>query len=182
LLADREIALRLAVNRDLDRKLRIASGSRFFWVYSLSLWDPDAFWKCVSGASGFAFVWLTLERLVPGGFASAPLTATAFFEWFLLGLILMWVYSLGAWLQPTNLAVIFTFIFRLYRKNKTLEDLSPQELNRLFPEKEDHVSILNGQVVLWRLFIRIRRSPVLGSLILGSSLAILLIALLLMAS
>jgi hypothetical protein len=78
--------------------------------------------------------------------------------------------------------VIFTFIFRLYRKNKTLDDLSPQELNRLFPEKEDHVSIINGQVVLWRLFIRIRRSPVLGSLILGSSFATLLVALLLMAS
>jgi hypothetical protein len=182
LLADREVALRLAVNRDLDRKLRIASGSRFFWVYSLSLWDPDAFWKCISGASAFAFMWLILERLVPGGFASAPLTATAFFECFLFGLILMWVYSLGPWLHPTNLTVIFTFIFRLYRKNKTLDDLSPQELYHLFPEKGDPVSIPYGQVVLWTLFNRVRRSPVLMSLMLGASFAALLVALLLVAA
>ena len=182
MLADREVALRLAVNRDLDRKLRIASGSRFFWVYSLSLWDPDAFWKCISGASAFAFMWLILERLVPGGFASAPLTATAFFECFLFGLILMWVYSLGPWLHPTNLTVIFTFIFRLYRKNKTLNDLSPQELNRLFPEGDDPALTPSVQARLWRLFLRMRGSPVLGSLILGSSFAALLVALLLIAS
>ena len=55
------------------------------------------------------------------------------FEYFLLGLILMWVYNLGPWLHPTNLIVIFTFIFSLYRKNKTTEDLSAEDIGRLFP-------------------------------------------------
>ncbi len=176
------MALRLAVDRDLDRKLRITSGSRFFWVYSLSLWDPDAFWKCTSGASTFALVWLTLERFVPGGFSSAPLTAMAFFEWFLLGLILMWVYSLGPWLHPTNLAVIFTFIFSLYRNNKTLDDLSPKELNDLFPEKGDPAETPKAQALLWGLYTRIKGFPVIGSLVLGSTFAALLVALLLIAS
>jgi hypothetical protein len=39
-----------------------------------------------------------------------------------------------------------------------------------------------GKATLWRLFIRIRRSPVLGSLIFGSSFAALMVALLLLAS
>jgi hypothetical protein len=179
---DREVALRLAVDRDLDRKLRATSGSRFFWVYSLSLWDPDAFWKCASGASAFAIVWLILERSVPGASASAPLAATASFECFLLGLAVMWTYQLGPWLHPTNLIVILTFIFRLYRKNKTLDDLSPLEINRLFPVDEGPGSSSDGRAKLWRLFDRIRLSPVLGPLSLGASFAALLVALLLVAS
>lgn len=179
---DSEAALRLAVDRDLDRKLRVTSGSRFFWVYSLSLWDPDAFWKCASGASAFAIVWLILERSVPGASASAPLAATASFECFLLGLVIMWVYQLGPWLHPTNLIVILTFIFRLYRKNKTLDDLSPLEIYRLFPADDEPGSSSPGEVALWRLFTRIRRSPVLGPLTLGASFSALLVALLLIAS
>jgi hypothetical protein len=171
----------LATNRDIDRKLRIAAGSRFFWVYSLSLWDPDAFWKCISGASAFAFVGLYLARLMPGGLIPAQLTATVIFEYFLLGLILMWAYNLGPWLHPTNLTVIFTFIFRLYRRNMTIDDLSAQEINRLFP-KEDPKFDAGVKTVLSRLFLRIRRSTVLGSLILGSVLAALMVALLVLAS
>lgn len=181
MLADREIALRLATNRDVDRKLRIAAGSRFFWVYSLSLWDPDAFWKCVSGASAFALVGLCLQLLMPGGFAHAPLTATAIFEYFLLGLILMWVYNLGPWLLPSNLIVIFKLIFRLYRKNRSMDDLSAQEISRLFPDEESQfhsgkLAILSG------LYLHIRRSPVLGSLMLGSAFAAIMVALLLVTS
>jgi hypothetical protein len=70
----------------------------------------------------------------------------------------------------------------LYRKNKTLNDLSPQELNRLFPEGDDPALTPSVQARLWRLFIRMRGSTVLGSLILGSSFAALLVALLLIAS
>lgn len=182
MIADREIVLRLAVSRDLDRKLRVASGSRFFWVYSLSLWDPDAFWKCISGAAAFGFVGLVLERLLPGGFNSAPLTAIAVFEYFLIGLILMWLYNLGPWINPTNLAVIFTFIFRLYRKNMTLDDLSAQEISRLFPDEPDFALASKGDVSLWRLYRWIARSPVLGSLIVGSVFAALMVGLLLITS
>jgi len=181
-MPNREIALRLAANRDVDRKLRIASASRFFWVYSLSLWDPEAFWKCVSGASAFALVALVLKGLGPGGFTSAPLTAGVMFEYFVLGLILMWLYNLGPWLHPTNFAVIFTFIFRLYRNNKTLDDLSAHEINRLFPEDGDPASTRKGHARLWRLRLRITRSPVLGSLVLGSTFAALMVALLLITS
>jgi hypothetical protein len=181
LLADREVALRLATNRDVDRKLKIAAGSRFFWVYSLSLWDPDAFWKCISGASAFAFVGLCLAGLVPGGLIPAQLTVTVIFEYFLLGLILMWAYNLGPWLHPTNLTVIFTLIFRLYRRNMTMDDLSAQEIGRLFP-KEDPKLDTGVKATLSRLFLRIRRSTVFGSLILGSVLATLMVALLVLAS
>jgi hypothetical protein len=181
LLADREVALRLATNRDVDRKPRIAAGSRFFWVYSLSLWDPDAFWKCISGASAFALVGLYLAGLMPGGFIPARLTATVIFEYFLLGLILMWAYNLGPWLHPTNLIVIFTLIFRLYRNNLTMDDLSAQEIGRLFPEDDPELDT-GGKAILSRLYLRIRRSSVLGSLILGLVLAALMVALLLLAS
>jgi hypothetical protein len=183
LLADREVALRLATNRDVDRKLRVASSSRFFWVYSLSLWDPDAFWECVSGAAAFSIVGLFLISLTPAAaFTHASLTATAMFEYFLLGLILMWLYKLGPWLHPTNLVVIFTFIFRLYRKNMTLNDLSAEEICRLFPQDKDPVFALKDHAVLSRLYLRIRRSPVMGSLLLGASFAAFLVALLLIMS
>jgi len=181
LLTDREVALRLATNRDVDRKLRTASSSRFFWLYSLSLWDPDAFWECVSGASAFAFVGLFLMRLTFIGFTPASLTAAAVFEYFLLGLILMWVYKLGPWLHPTNLIVIFTFIFRLYRKNKTIDDLSAEEIGRLFPFDEDSTSS-HERATLAKLYRRVRQSPVIGSLLLGSLLAAFMIVLLLITS
>lgn len=182
MLADREVALRLATNRDVDRKLRIAAGSRFFWVYSLSLWDPEAFWKCISGASAFALVGLFLERTLHVGFPPTPLTATAVFEYFLLGLILMWAYNLGpSWLHPTNLIVIFTLVFKLYRKNMTLDDLSAQEIGRLFPEEDPGLDT-GKEAILSRVYLRIRRSPVLGSLMLGSSLAALMVALLLLTT
>jgi hypothetical protein len=182
LLADREVALRLASNMDVDRKLRIASNSRFFWIYSLSLWDPDAFWKCISGAAAFALVGLYLTAMMPAGFTHVSLTATAMFEYFLLGLILMWFYNLGPWLHPTNLIVIFTFIFRLYRKNKTLNDLSAEEIGRLFPKDENPVFSLRHYARLSRLYLRIRQSPVIGSLLLGASLAAFMVTLLLIMS
>jgi len=181
LLANREAALRLATNRDIDRKLRTIVKSRFFWVYALSLWDPDAFWKCISGASAFAVVGLYLAGVAHGGFVPAQLTATVIFEYFVLGLILMWAYNLGAWLHPANFTIIFTLIFRLYRKNKTVEDLSAQELGRLFPEedsKPDNFVI----AAMSRLYLRVKRSPVLGSLIVGSLFAAMMVALLVLAS
>jgi len=182
LLADREVALRLAANRDIDRKLRAAVGSRFFWVYSLSLWDPDAFWKCVSGATAFSLVALVLKGLGPGGFTLAPLTASAMFEYFVLGLILMWMANLGPWLNPTNLSVIFTFIFRLYRKNRSIDDLSAHEINRLFPEGEDAAFPSSRLARIMSLRLRIKRSPVLGSLMIGATFAALMVALLLLTS
>jgi hypothetical protein len=182
LLSDREVALRLATNRDVDRKLRIASSSRYFWIYSLSLWDPDAFWKCVSGAAAFAFVGLLVMRLTSVGLMSASLTAAGMFEYFLLGLILMWVYSLGPWLHPTNLLVIFTFIFRLYRRNMTIDDLSAEEIGRLFPTHNENPASAEEHPVLERLYRRIRQSPVLGSLVVGSSFAAFMILLLLITS
>jgi hypothetical protein len=178
LLADREAALRLATSRDVDRKLRTAVTSRFFWVYSLSLWDPDAFWKCISGASAFALVGLWLASAVPGGLLPAQLTATVICEYFMFGLILMWVFNLGPWLDPRNLLVIFTFIFRLYRKNLTTDDLSAQDISRLFPEYDpEHAE----RSVVSMLYHRVMHSPVLGSLILGSLLAVLTVAPLLLA-
>jgi hypothetical protein len=178
-LADREAALRLATSRDVDRKLRTAVSSRFFWVYALSLWDPDAFWKCISGASAFAFVGLLLAGLAPQGMPPAQLTVTVIFEYFMFGLILMWVFNLGPWLDPRNLLVIFTFIFRLYRKNVTTDDLTAEDFGRLFPEDDlEHT----GQSAVTRLFYRLRHSSVLGSLILGSVLAVLTVAPLILAS
>jgi hypothetical protein len=179
LLADREAALRLATSRDVDRKLKIAVRSRFFWVYALSLWDPEAFWKCISGASAFALVGLCLGSAVPGGLLPAQLTVTVIFEYFMFGLILMWVFNLGPWLDPRNLLVIFTLIFRLYRKNVTADDLSAEDISRLFPEDDPDLA---GQSIVTRLFHRARHSAVLGSLILGSLLAVLTVVPLLLAS
>ena len=181
MLVNREVALRLATNKDVDRKLRIAVRSRFFWVYLLSLWDPDAFWKCMIGASAFTVVGLLLDSLIPSGSTTMQLTATVTFEYFLLGLILMWACNLGPWLHPTNLLVIFTLIFRLYRKNMTMDDLNAQEIGRLFPEADSGVDT-GGKAILSRLYSRMVRSPVLGSLFLGSVLAALVVVLLLLAS
>ena len=177
MIADREVALRLARDRNLDRKLRVSSGSKYFWIYSLSLWEPDAFWRCVSEASAFATVGLIFASVVRGGFS--PLIATTAFEYFLLGLVVAWVFNLGPWLQPTNLAVIFTFIFRLYRKHKTVDDLSAEEIGRMFPHR---ISAGKGDGTLVRIFVRIRQSPILGSLFLGSCFAAFLLALLLVSS
>jgi hypothetical protein len=182
LLTDREVALRLATNRDVDRKLRAASSSRFFWIYSLSLWDPDAFWKCVSGAAAFAVMGFFLVGLTHAGFMPTSLTVTAMFEYFLMGLILMWVYKLGPWLHPTNLLVIFTFIFSLYRKNRTLDDLCPEEIGRLFPSQKEGPAFIQEHARFEQLYLRIRRSPVLGSLLLGASSAAFMIILLLITS
>jgi len=179
-LRDREVALRLATNRDVDRKLRVASSSRFFWIYSLSLWDPDAFWQCISGAAAFASVGLFLMRLTSVGFT--PTSVTAAFEYFLLGLILMWVYKLGPWLHPTNLIVIFTFVFRLYRKNMTMDDLNAEEIGRLFPFHSQDRDSTHGRTRVARLYLRLRQSPVIGSLLLGASLAAFMILLLLITS
>jgi len=181
LLADREVALRLIADRDIDRKLRAVVRSPLFWVYSLSLWDPEAFRTCISGASAFALVGLCLEKLMPAGFPSTALTVTVIFEYFLLGLILMWVYRLGSWLYPANFVVIFTFIFRLYRKNKTMGDLSAQEIRRLFP-RDGAASDTSRRNIPTRLYLRIRNSPVLGSLMFGSLLATLMVALLLLTT
>jgi hypothetical protein len=126
-------------------------------------------------------VGLFLARLMPGASATAQLTAMVTFEYFLLGLILMWACNLGPWLHPTNLGVIFTLIFRLYRKNKTMDDLSAQEIGRLFPEKEPEPNT-GWKALLPRFYLWLRRSPVIGSLILGSVLATLMVALLLLAS
>jgi hypothetical protein len=171
------VALRLATNREVHRKLQALSGSRFFWVYSLSLWDMEAFWKCISGAAAFALIGLGTMSVLTREFT--PLLATTIFEYFLLGLILMWLYNLGPWVQPTNLIVISTFLFRLYRKNKTVDDLTAEEFGRLFP----HEILVPG----WRgrltpVLLRVRRSPVLGSLLLGSLFAVLMVGLLVMSS
>lgn len=180
-MADREAALRLATSRDVDRKLRTVVSSRFFWVYALSLWDPDAFWKCITGASAFAFVGLCLATAAPPGGVLPPaqLTAAVIFEYFIFGLILMWVFSLGPWLNPRNLLVIFTFIFRLYRKNVTTADLSAEDIGRLFPEDDPEY---DERSIFPRIYHRVMHSPVLGSLILGSLLAVLTVAPLLVAS
>jgi len=173
-LANSEVALRLATNRDVDRKLRIAASSRFFWIYSLSLWDPDAFWKCIAGASAFAGVGLCLARASPGFFLPTQLTATVIFEYFAFGLILMWAFNLGPWLNPRNFSVIFTLIFRLYRKNMTADDLSAEEIGRLFPEKAPD-SDATGQARPWRLLRRARDSPVFEFLVLGTVAASLMV-------
>ena len=181
MLADREVAIRLAVDRDVDRKLRMAASSRFFWAYALSLWDPDAFWRCIGGASAFAFAGLFLARLLPGMNLPTELTATVIFEYFLLGLILMWAYNLGPWLHPTNLTVIFTFIFRLYRKNMTTGDLSAQEIGRMFPG-DDSPAEHGWKSLPQRTYLWFRRSNALGPLVVGSGLGVLIVALLIIAS
>ena len=181
MLSDREVSLRLAVDREVDRKLRAAASSRFFWVYALSLWDTDAFWRCVSGAAAFAVAGLFMAVLVPSFQLGTQLMATVVFEYFLLGLILMWAYNLGPWLHPTNLAVIFTFIFRLYRKNKTTEDLSAQEIGSMFPD-EDSASAGGWRSIPHRLYLGIRRSTALGSLVLGSAFGAMMVSLVLIAA
>ena len=167
----------MARDRNLDRKLKTLSGSRFFWVYSLSLWEPDAFWNCVLGASLFALIGLV--TVVASTREFRPVEVTSIFEFFILGLILMWTYKLGPWFRPTNLIVIFTFIFRLYRKNKTLDDLSAEDISRMFPHES---TFLGGPVRLTRVLTGIRGSPVLGSLLVGICFAGLLIALLVISS
>jgi len=168
-LANREVALRLATNRDVDRKLKVAAGSRFFWLYSLSLWDPDAFWKCIAGASAFAGLGLCLSQAAPGFALPTQLTATVIFEYFFLGLLLMWAFNLGPWLNPKNFAVIFKLIFRLYRKNMSADDLSAEEIGRMFPDEAAELdSDRHGRPV--RLIRRAKRSPVFGFLALGSVL------------
>ena len=178
MFADREAALRLATSRDVDRKLKTVAGSRFFWIYALSLWDPDAFWKCIAGASAFALVGVCLAGAAPEGILPAQLTAAVIFEYFVFGLILMWVFNLGPWLDPRNLLVIFTFIFRLYRKNVTTDDLSAEDIGHLFPEDDSERA---ERSVVSMLYHRVTHSPVLGSLILGSLLAVLTVAPLLLA-
>ena len=131
----------------------------------------------MSGATGFAMIGLALTRALP--YAFTPVMATTVLEYFILGLVLMWLYILGDWLQPTNLIVIFTFIFRLYRRNKTLDDLSAEEIGRLFP---DGVSERGLRGSLQRTLLRVRRSPVVGSLLLGSFFAVLMVAMLVISS
>jgi hypothetical protein len=167
----------LANDRNLDRKLRTLSGSRFFWLYSLSLWEPDAFWKCVSGAATIATLGLLMTSVLTGQLTR--LDGISAVEYFLLGLALMWRYNLGAWLYPTNLLVIFTFIFRLYRKNKTVDDLSAEELGRLFPGPG---SAANAKSLSAKVLAFLRRSPVLGSLLIGCCLALFLVSLLIIGS
>jgi hypothetical protein len=182
MLAEREVALRLARNMDVVRKLRIACKSRFFWFYSLSLWDPEAFWKCVSGAGVFAVVAFLLMRVTVVRFATLPLTATVMFEYFLMGLILMWLYNLGPWIHPTNFKVILTFIFRLYRKNKSVDDLSAYDIGSLFPPQTEDLAFTFRGVQSSRTFARIERSSFLGPLFLGSIFAFVLTALLMLTS
>lgn len=179
MIADREVALRLAVDRDVNRKLTTAARSRFFWAYALSLWDPDAFWKCVGGASAFAFAGLFLAGTMPGVHLATQLTATLVVEYFLVGLILMWAFNLGSWLHPTNLMVIFTFIFRLYRKNLTTGDLSAQEIGRMFPEDPPSTG---WRLAPMRVYLGLRRSTPVASLLLGTGLAGMMVAILLMAA
>jgi hypothetical protein len=179
LLADREVALRLATSREVDRKLRVASESRYFWVYALSLWDPDAFWQCVGGALTSALIGFFFMAFTVRDFIVRPLFATALFEYFLLGLILMWLYNLGAWLHPTNLKVIFTFIFRLYRKNKNLEDLSAEEIGRLFPAKGEARGMnLVERLSPSKLYASLEDSRVFGPLVVGSLFSMFLVLLL----
>jgi hypothetical protein len=183
LLAEREIALRLARDINVIRKLKIACRSPFFWVYSLSLWDPEAFLSCISGGFAFALVGLLFMKITLVGFAPSALTATATFEYFVLGLILMWLYYLGPWLHPTNLKVILTFIFRLYRQNKTVDDLSAEDISRLFPPKAQvNASNPTQSARSSRIYARIERSSFFGPLLLGSIFAFVLIALLLITS
>ncbi len=186
MITEREVALRLAANKDVDRKLRIASRSRFFWFYSLSLWDPDAFWQCVIGAAGFAAGAFLLTRVTFVGLAMPPLVATTMFEYFLLGLILMWLHSLGPWLQPTNLKVILTFVFRLYRKGKVVGDLSAEEIRSLFPSRRDgQTSALSERPNPSRISVLVgmlETSAIFGSLTVGALFAFFLVALLVIAS
>jgi hypothetical protein len=183
LLTEHEVALRLARNKEVDRKLRMASRSPFFWFYSLSLWDPDAFWRCVSGAVGVSMVGFILIETTPARFALIPLTATTMFECFLLGLILMWTYHLGAWLHPVNFRVILTFIFQLYRKNKTLDDLSAREIDQLFTSQIERSKLgLTDLLKPSAIPAWLRSSPALGPLLVGVSFATFLVLLLHVAS
>jgi hypothetical protein len=191
MITEREVALRLAANGDVDRKLRVSSTSRFFWFYSLSLWDPDAFEQCVAGAAGFAAMAFLLTSLTFVGLERPSMVATSMFEYFLLGLIFMWFYSLGPWLQPTNLKVILTFVFRLYRKGKVLGDLSAEEISRLFPRRRDgQISTLKEHSNRSRISALIEMiegsaafgSLTVGALTVGALFAFFLVALLVMAS
>lgn len=175
MLPDREVAIRLATNREVDRKLRELSRSKYFWLYSLSLWNPDAFQRCVLGASCFAAIGLFLSLILTGGLE--PMVATVSFEFFLLGLVLMWPFALGPWLQPRNLVVIFTFVFTLYRKNRAVSDLSAEEIRYLFPRSP---SDARGRDPLARFRVALRQSPVIASLALGCCLAVLIVGLLLL--
>jgi hypothetical protein len=180
LIANREVVLRLATNRDVDRKLKTATSSRYFWLYSLSLWDPDAFWKCMAGASAFAAAGLLLARGAPGVLLPTQLSASVAFEYFLFGLVLMWAFSLGSWLNPKNFAIIYTLIFRLYRKNMTVDDLSPEEMGRLFPETGSELGS-GGRADVLASLKRAKDSPVLRFLALGTLLATLTVAVPLLA-
>ena len=179
MLADREVALRLATDREVDRKLRIASDSRYFWAYALSLWDPDAFWGCVGGALGVAVVGFFIMCFTVGGLVARPLIGTALFEFFLLGLVLMWIYNLGPWLHPTNLKVIFTFVFRLYRKQRNMDDLSAEEIGRLFPERNKEKKLtLAERLSPSSIYASMEGSPVIGPLAAGLLLAVFFVLLL----
>jgi hypothetical protein len=179
LVPELEVALRLATNIDVDRKLRLASNSKYFWLYSLSLWDPEAFWQCFTGASAFAMVGLLLMRVTLVGFAPSTLTVMADLEFFALGLILMWLYHLGAWLHPANFKVILTLVFRLYRQNKTMNDLSAAEIGRLFPARRDRSTFTLAQRIQSSgIYVRIEDSHSFESLLTGSTFAILLSTLL----
>jgi len=113
----------------------------------------------------------------------SPVTATAVFEFFVLGLILMWLYSLGPWIHPANLKVILTFVFRLYRKNKTVDDLSALDISRLFRTRRGEPAFTWIQrIQSSEIYAQVVGSPFYGSLVTGGLFAFLLIALLMVTS
>lgn len=170
-----DVALRLATDASIDRKLKTVSRSRFFWVYSLSLWDIEAFRDCLTGALLFAAIGLVLIG------TNAPLTMKSVggvVDYFILGLILMWIFYLRNWLQPTNFKVLVKVLFRLYRKEKSLQELSAVEFKDMFIFGERFPSVLVEP--FYRIYARIERSTVLGSLIMASLLALFVVGLLLL--
>jgi hypothetical protein len=134
-MEDLEIALRLVGDEQFGRRLKSAVESKFFWIYSLSLWNPDALWKCLATAFGYSLGGAVALSL-PGSYITG--TAAAFYVvfCFFAGLIGAWVAFLGSWVRPANLRVTLRLMFGLVRKNRAIADASVEELSVLFPRKK----------------------------------------------
>ncbi len=134
------VALEL-MDKTTEDGLKRMARSRLFWFYSLCLFVPGALkkmaiWLAAAEIGSLAFYLLA----TPPNLYLWP-SATAFLA--ISGLVWL-VYGWGTILRerasPTNVLVRTTLLFKVIRKGKSFEDLSPAELDDLFPEEKHPIA------------------------------------------